>query len=65
MRRQGDVYAKIIEDVVDMSKGDFDDNGVGQGTLSELQQVSAFPSLAGQAPLSGRYAFSSLQSSSS
>ncbi|RMY44098.1 hypothetical protein D0864_15696 [Hortaea werneckii] len=36
----GDVYAKIIEEVIEASKHDFDDTGVGQGTLSELQQVS-------------------------
>ncbi|KAI6839676.1 hypothetical protein KC365_g16764 [Hortaea werneckii] len=34
----GDVYAKIIEEVIEASKHDFDDTGVGQGTLSELQQ---------------------------
>merc|ERR1712070_300071 len=34
----GDVYAKIIEEVIEASKHDFDDTGAGQGTLSELQQ---------------------------
>ncbi|KAI7400733.1 hypothetical protein KC336_g14811 [Hortaea werneckii] len=38
----GDVYAKIIEEVIEASKHDFDDTGVGQGTLSELQQTRLF-----------------------
>lgn len=37
---QGDVYEKIIQEVVDASKNDFEESGVGQGTLNELQQVS-------------------------
>ena len=37
---QGDVYEKIIHEVVDASKNDFEESGVGQGTLNELQQVS-------------------------
>ncbi|KAM0720609.1 hypothetical protein Q7P37_004746 [Cladosporium fusiforme] len=37
----GDVYEKIIQEVVDASKNDFEESGVGQGTLNELQQVSA------------------------
>jgi len=37
---QGDVYAKIIEEVVEASKGDFEENGVSSITLQELQQVS-------------------------
>jgi hypothetical protein len=37
---QGDVYLKIIEEVVEASKNDFEESGVGQGTLNELQQVS-------------------------
>ncbi|KAK5121308.1 hypothetical protein LTR85_005474 [Meristemomyces frigidus] len=36
--RPGDVYARIIEEVVEKSQGDFDESGVGQQTLSELQQ---------------------------
>lgn len=36
---QGDVYAKIIEEVVTASAGDFEESGVGTTTLSELQQV--------------------------
>jgi hypothetical protein len=31
---------KIIEEVVEASKNDFEESGVGQGTLNELQQVS-------------------------
>jgi hypothetical protein len=37
---QGDVYEKIIQEVVDASKNDFEESGVGQGTLNELQLVS-------------------------
>jgi hypothetical protein len=37
---QGDVYEKIIQEVVDASKNDFEESGVGQATLNELQQVS-------------------------
>jgi hypothetical protein len=37
---QGDVYLKIIEEVVEASKNDFEESGVGQGTLNGLQQVS-------------------------
>ena len=40
LRKQGDVYEKIIQEVVDASKNDFEESGVGQGTLNELQQVS-------------------------
>ena len=36
---QGDVYLKIIEEVVNTSANDFEENGVSQGTLHELQQV--------------------------
>jgi hypothetical protein len=38
---QGDVYLKVIEDVIAGSKEEFEHAGVGQGTLGELQQVSA------------------------
>lgn len=38
---QGDVYQKIIEEVVQASMNDFEESGVGQGTLNELQQVSS------------------------
>ncbi|EME82855.1 uncharacterized protein MYCFIDRAFT_64208 [Pseudocercospora fijiensis CIRAD86] len=34
----GDVYAKIIEEVVAASSADFEENGVGSTTLQELQQ---------------------------
>ncbi|KAK4541926.1 hypothetical protein LTR36_007290 [Oleoguttula mirabilis] len=34
----GDVYARIIDEVVDQSQKDFDETGVGQQTLSELRQ---------------------------
>jgi hypothetical protein len=37
---QGDVYQKIIEEVVAASTNDFEESGVGQATLNELQQVS-------------------------
>lgn len=37
---QGDVYLKIIEEVVAASANDFEESGVGQTTLNELQQVS-------------------------
>ena len=40
VEEQGDVYEKIIQEVVDASKNDFEESGVGQGTLNELQQVS-------------------------
>jgi hypothetical protein len=39
MRCQGDIYAKIIEEVVNNSTNDFEENGVNQSTLSELQKV--------------------------
>lgn len=38
-RPQGDVYAKIIEDVCAASATDFEESGVGSSTLLELQQV--------------------------
>jgi hypothetical protein len=38
--QQGDVYLKIIEAVVEASTNDFEESGVGQATLQELQQVS-------------------------
>lgn len=34
------MYQKIIEEVVQASMNDFEESGVGQGTLNELQQVS-------------------------
>ena len=37
--RQGDVYAKIIEDVIQASSTDFEESGVSQSTLLELQKV--------------------------
>lgn len=39
MHSQGDVYAKIIEEVVTASSNDFEESGVSSTTLSELQQV--------------------------
>lgn len=36
---QGDVYAKIIEEVVAHSTTDFEESGVGSTTLKELQAV--------------------------
>ena len=45
MFRQGDVYLKIIEEVVQASMNDFEESGVGQGTLNELQQVSSLVDL--------------------
>lgn len=38
---QGDVYLKVIEDVIAGSKEEFEHAGVGQDTLGELQQVSS------------------------
>jgi len=37
---QGDVYAKVIEEVIEASKADFEENGVSSLTLQEMQQVS-------------------------
>lgn len=37
---QGDVYAKIIEGVIEASKVDFEENGVSSITLQEMKQVS-------------------------
>ena len=37
---KGDVYQKIIEDVISASATDFEESGVSQATLQELQQVS-------------------------
>lgn len=48
MHVQGEVYLKIIEAVVDASTNDFEETGVGQGTLNELQQVSDRTLLSGQ-----------------
>lgn len=39
MKSQGDVYAKIIEEVVEGSKADFEEHGISSTTLQELQQV--------------------------
>lgn len=41
------MYQKIIEEVVQASMNDFEESGVGQGTLNELQQVSYPRSSAG------------------
>lgn len=46
MLTQGDVFQKIIDEIVQASQADFEENGVNQQTLVELQQVSwHFPSL--------------------
>ncbi|EME46426.1 hypothetical protein DOTSEDRAFT_70433 [Dothistroma septosporum NZE10] len=37
----GDVYQKIIEEVVQASSNDFEESGVMGSTLQELQQVRA------------------------
>jgi hypothetical protein len=39
-RRQGDVYLKIIEEVIAGSKDDFETAGVGQDALNDLEKVS-------------------------
>lgn len=38
--RQGDVYHKIMLDVVESSRNDFEESGVAQSTLDELKEVS-------------------------
>jgi len=40
MTFQGDVFQKIIDEIVQASQADFEENGVNQQTLVELQQVS-------------------------
>jgi hypothetical protein len=40
IRRQGDVYLKIIEEVIAGSKDDFETAGVGQDALNDLEKVS-------------------------
>jgi len=40
MSIQGDVFQKIIDEIVQASQADFEENGVNQQTLVELQQVS-------------------------
>lgn len=37
---QGDVYNKIIDDVISASSTDFEESGVSQSTLQELRKVS-------------------------
>jgi len=37
---QGDVYLKIIEEVIATSSTDFEESGVSQSTLQDLQRVS-------------------------
>jgi hypothetical protein len=36
---QGEIYEKIIQEVINASQNDFEENGVQQQTLMELQQV--------------------------
>lgn len=43
MRSQGDVYAKIIEEVIESSRTDFEEHGISPTTLQELQQVRSRP----------------------
>lgn len=38
-RLQGEIYEKIIQEVINASQNDFEENGVQQQTLVELQQV--------------------------
>ena len=38
------MYAKIIQDVIRDSKTEFEENGVSQTTLGELEKVSRIPS---------------------
>ncbi|KEQ79366.1 hypothetical protein M438DRAFT_328121 [Aureobasidium pullulans EXF-150] len=41
----GEIYEKIIQEVISASQNDFEENGVQQQTLMELQQVGhVFPS---------------------
>ncbi|THY28715.1 TFIIA-domain-containing protein, partial [Aureobasidium pullulans] len=45
IRLQGEIYEKIIQEVISASQNDFEENGVQQQTLMELQQVGhVFPS---------------------
>ncbi|THY36917.1 TFIIA-domain-containing protein, partial [Aureobasidium pullulans] len=45
IRLQGEIYEKIIQEVISASQNDFEENGVQQQTLMELQQVGhLFPS---------------------
>ncbi len=37
------MYAKIIQDVIRDSKTEFEENGVSQTTLGELEKVSRSP----------------------
>jgi hypothetical protein len=39
---QGEIYEKIIQEVINASQNDFEENGVQQQTLMELQQVGHF-----------------------
>ncbi|KAK4551835.1 transcription factor IIA subunit alpha [Recurvomyces mirabilis] len=39
----GDVYLKIIQDVIRDSKAEFEENGVSQTTLTDLEQVGLHP----------------------
>ncbi|KAL2350376.1 hypothetical protein BJ546DRAFT_444247 [Cryomyces antarcticus] len=39
----GGVYQKIIQEVIAQSQNDFEESGVDQGTLSQLQDVRIFP----------------------
>lgn len=44
-RLQGEIYEKIIQEVINASQNDFEENGVQQQTLVELQQVGHLFSL--------------------
>ena len=39
---QGEIFEKIIQDVINASQNDFEENGVQQQVLTELQQVGPF-----------------------
>lgn len=40
----GNIYQQIIQDVIEASRVDLEENGVDEGILEELKQVSSFPS---------------------
>ena len=40
----GNIYQQIILDVIEASRVDLEENGVDEGILDELKQVSHFPS---------------------
>jgi len=36
---QGEIYQKVMDEVINQSQNDFEENGVNQQTLMELRQV--------------------------